>query len=193
MLEEGGVVDQGDLTGVDGERLPQVRVSVVVVRAVVDGGVVRASKLSHPAPEGAGGRKAALRAPVAGVVEVVAPEVGPERRAEVGVAVVVALRVEARVAAPALRHSVVDEVLEEGGVVDQGDSPDLLSKGIPEVRIAIEVILGIVYCGEADSVNRSGPAGHLGTAGSNAALRLSAPYVVLVIAHKIESEGGAKV
>ena len=111
MAEQGHVVDQRRLAHDIGTKSVQIGIAVVVVLGVVDGGVVDAASRGHPALQArAAGRGAAIGLPVLDEVEVIAPEVRPVRLAEVGVAVVVTLGLEARAPPPALGHAVVQKV-----------------------------------------------------------------------------------
>ena len=137
MPQDGRVVDHSHAAvGRLGEGLLDVSVAGEVVLGVVDGSVVHAARLGCGALElRAAGSVAPLLLAVHKVVRVVAGEIGAKGGAEIGVLIVVALHVERLGAAAALRHAVVDEVIQ--GPIFASVCPFI------NIWILIKIVVGI--------------------------------------------------
>ena len=113
VAQDGGVVNEGQGAHLLGVAALDVGVVLEIVLRVVDGRVVRAAEgRPHTLDRRAAGRVAALPLAEGRVVLVVPDDVGAEGGPQVWVLVVVALDVERLVAAAALGHAAVNEVLE---------------------------------------------------------------------------------
>ena len=137
MPQDGRVVDHSHAAvGRLGEGLLYVAIAGEVVLGVVDGSVVHAARPGYEALElRAAGSVAPLLLAAHKVVRVVAGEVGAKGGAEIGVLIVVALHVERLGAAAALRHAVVDEVIQ--GLIFASVCPFV------NIWILIEIVVGI--------------------------------------------------
>ena len=112
MSQDGGVVNEGQRASLLGVAALDVRVVLEIVLRVVDAGVVRAAeRRTHPPDRRAARGVAALPLARRRVVLVVPGDISAEGGPQVGILVVVALDVELLVAAAALGHAVVNEVL----------------------------------------------------------------------------------
>ena len=140
MAQDGGVVNEGQGAHLLGVAALDVGVVLEIVLRVVDGRVVRAAEgRPHTLDRRAAGRVAALPLAEGRVVLVVPDDVGAEGGPQVWVLVVVALDVERLVAAAALGHAVVNEVLEGLFLIVVGP--------FSNIRIILQVIVRIKYSG----------------------------------------------
>ena len=166
-----------------------------VVLGVVDGGVVHAARLGDGVLHGrAAAGVAPLLLSVPKVMRVVLREAGAVREPEVLVLVVVALHVERLGSAAALGHSVVDEVAQDGRVVEHRHAAvGRLGVGLLDVVVVGEVVLGVVDGGVVHAARRGAKPLDLGAAGSVAPLGLPVTHIVLVVPCEVGAVGGAEV
>ena len=140
MAQDGGVVNEGQGAHLLGVAALDVGVVLEVVLRVVDAGVVRAAeRRAQPPDRRAAGGMAALPLARRRVVLVVPCDISSEGGPQVGVLVVVALDVERLVAAAALGHAVVNEVLESHILI--------VVCPLSDIRIILQVIVRIKYRG----------------------------------------------
>ena len=138
MAQDGGVVNEGQGAHLLGVAALDVGVVLEIVLRVVDGRVVRAAEgRPHTLDRRAAGRVAALPLAEGRVVLVVPDDVGAEGGPQVWVLVVVALHVERLVAAAALGHAAVNEVLESLVIV--------VVSPLSDIGIILKIIVGIKY------------------------------------------------
>ena len=138
MVDDARVVEEDERPDRPRIEGPDVSVVLKIVLGVVDGRVVRAAEgRPHPLDRRAAGRVAALPLAEGRVVLVVPDDVGAEGGPQVGVLVVVALDVERLVAAAALGHAVVNEVLESHVIV--------VVSPFSDIGIILKIVVGIKY------------------------------------------------
>ena len=147
-----------------------------------------------PGGEGADARAdPALAPPPLDVVAVVALEVHAVRGAQVLVGVVVGDDVEGLVAAAALPRPVAKEVGEQRAVVDDRPAVEPLREGSLQVRVAVEVVGPVVDRGVVGAAANVLPRGEGADARAGAALGLTVPGVVAVVALEVHAVRGAQV
>ena len=125
-------------------------------------------------------------------MRVVLREAGAVREPEVRVLVVVALHVERLGAAAALGHAVVDEVAQDGRIIEQSHAAvGRLGVGLLDVVVAGEVVPGVIDGGVVHAARRGAKPLDLGAAGSVAPLGLPVTHIVLVVPCEVGAVGGA--